>query len=171
MTRIAILGSGASAVVAADFILKQSDSYQVTIIDFAGMNHEISSSLEVGSSIKPSASAHLFEIPEIFNVHSPTGTIRGTSAHGGWAESWGATIVPFSDEEILLNGMSPDEYKIGARRIRSFWQAGGLGYQKAHLRTLPKLFQNKQNIKNKYVSQVRPSELAIKAFDEDINVA
>jgi ferredoxin len=171
MTRIAILGSGASAVVAAEFMLKQSEDLQVTIIDFAGMNHEISNSLSLGSAIKPSASAHLFEIPEIFNMNSATGTVRGTAAYGGWAEAWGATIVPFSDEEIHLNGMSQDEYRINAKKIRSFWQAGDLAFQKADLRILPQLFQSKLSIKNQYVSQVRPSELAIKAYDEDIDVA
>jgi ferredoxin len=171
MTRIAILGSGASAVVAADFILKQSADYQVTVIDFAGINHEISSSPGLGSTIKPSASAHLFEIPEIANVHSPTGTVRGSAAHGGWAESWGATIVPFSDEEILLNGMSQDEYRKNSKKIRTFWQTGNLPYQKANLRILPQLFQSKLSIKNQFVSEVRASELAIKAYDEDIDVA
>lgn len=170
MKRIAILGSGASAVVAASYILERSDVFEVTIIDFGETSHQPTSFPAVGSSIKSSVSAHLFEIPKIFNMGSPTGTVRGTAAHGGWAESWGGTIVPFSDEDIFLNGMSQDEYRLGAQNIRTLLQGESSKSQKENVRRLSQLFRSKVGTKNRYVSEVRISDLAIKAFDNDIAV-
>ena len=170
MKRIAILGSGASAVVAASLILEHSEMYDVTIIDFGQTGVELSNFPTVGSSIKSSVGAHLFEIPQIFSLNSPTGTVRGSAAYGGWAESWGGTIVPFSDEEIYLNGVSHEEYTLCAETVMSLLQGGKSATEKRDLRILPKLLSGKVGAKNRRITQVRISDLAIKAFDEDIAV-
>jgi hypothetical protein len=171
MKRIAILGSGATALAAAERIAEDSDKWEVTVIDFAADVHQSSKFPSVGSSIKSSAGKHLFALPELFKTHSPSGTVVGSAAHGGWAEAWGGTMVPFSREESAENGLTPDEFAAGEKKVRHILKGGDKPDQKAELRVFPKVLARKLGIQNRYIDEVRMSDLAIKAFDEDIRIA
>jgi hypothetical protein len=171
MKRIAILGSGATALAAAMRIAQDFEKWEVTIIDFAADVHQLSNFSTVGSSIKSSASRHLFELPEFFKSYSPSKTVLGSAAHGGWAEAWGGTMVPFSDKEQAENGLTPDEYAAGEEKIRSILKGGNTPHQKGELRVFPKVFATKLGITGRYIEEIRMSDLAIRAFDEDIRIA
>jgi ferredoxin len=171
MKRIAILGSGATALAAAARIAQDSKKWEVTIIDFGADVHQFSNSSSAGSSIKSSVSGHLFELPKMFKSFSPSKTVLGSAAHGGWAEAWGGTMVPLSHDERVENGVTHDEFIAGEEKIRSILKGGFTTFQKEEIRLFPKVFARKLRVKSRYIEEVRASDLAIKAFDEDIEVA
>ena len=171
MKRIAVLGSGATALAAAARIAQNSEKWEVTVIDFAADVNQTSDFSSAGSSIKSNASSQLFGLPDLFKTYSPSGTVLGSGAHGGWAEAWGGTMVPFSIDEIAENGLTPNEYFAGEEKIRSLLKGGITPHQKEDLRVFPKVFAKKLEQVSRYIDEVRMSDLAIRAFDEDIQNA
>lgn len=171
MKKIGILGSGATAFAAASRLLEYSENLEVTVIDFGGEFDVERTPSAVGSTIKASASNELFDIPDFFKVFSPSETVLGSAAHGGWAEAWGATIVPLSENEIIQNGLTFEEYKNGETLVRRFLKSGSGSFKNESLRVFPKVLSEKLGAKSKRIESVQMSDLGIRAFDTDINKA
>ena len=95
LIKIGILGSGASSVAAASLLTEYpKDKIEVSIIDF-GQKTEAPVKIDPKYTHKNIANS-LFLVPSIFSVKTVNTSIMGSSSFGGWAEGWGATIVPFS---------------------------------------------------------------------------
>jgi hypothetical protein len=121
MKRVAILGSGASAISAALYIFESKElNIEVDVIDFGlRSQNPISPSLN-SSRLKSSAADHLFHLPDIFGMKQDAITPSGTAAFGGWAEVWGATIFPYSDEMLKIFEMDSSAFWASYSKIVRF---------------------------------------------------
>jgi hypothetical protein len=121
MKRVAILGSGASAISAGLVLSENKElNLEIDVIDF-GLLPETPTSASLNSTrLKSSAADHLFQLPSIFEINQTAGVPSGTAAFGGWAEVWGATIFPYSDEDLKLFGIDAPSFRASYSKIAKF---------------------------------------------------
>ena len=121
MKKIAILGSGASAISAALFFFENKHlNLEIDVIDFGLRPTPSNSQSPTVSRLKSSSGDYLFQLPNVFGFAQTGSTPSGTAAFGGWAEAWGATILAYSDEELKNLGINLSDFRKSFSKIADF---------------------------------------------------
>lgn len=180
--KVAILGSGSSALGAALGILRLIESksleepLNVHVIDYG----EDANSFKALSGKEPKNPTHksaggsaVFAIPELFATESILyGGFAGSASFGGLANSWGATVQEYSEEYLKL--FSPN-----GRSIREFFDyletyvpvIWGSDHHIRDYRNLAKIsapsFGGGTKRNPEYSTKYTASSLAIKQFSSD----
>jgi hypothetical protein len=168
MKNIAILGSGSSALAAAMKLIEHQNDFKITLIDFAASESAQTVSVASGSAIKTSAKKYLFSLPSVFATFSETDVVLGSSAFGGWAEAWGGTIVPLSEEEMNENGLTIDEFSSNEKAIRILLKGRNPDFRLSENRVVSGVFRRKLFLELGPEHKVELSDLAIRGLSNDI---
>lgn len=168
MKNIAILGSGSSALAAATKLIEHPEDFSITLIDFAASHSDKPAQVASGSAIKTSAKEYLFSLPSVFETFSESDVVLGSSAFGGWAEAWGGTIVPLSEEEIIENGMTVEEYSSNEYAVRLLIKGKNPDFRNNKDRIVSDIFRRKLRFDKKPKHMVELSDLAICSLSDDI---
>jgi ferredoxin len=165
--RIAVLGSGLSAVGVASAFIDSADSFDVEIIDFGIRDSKnVDSELSINKR-KSSAKEYLFSIPEIFSMTSVDGALLGSAAYGGWAQAWGATICPYTNDELKLLNIPASEFQESMNEILNLLRLP-LG-PTSELRFTTPFIRSLCDLPSVEGYKVIPSWLAISEFSNDIS--
>ena len=168
LIKIGILGSGASSVAAASLLTEYpKDKIEVSIIDF-GQKTEAPVKIDPKYTHKNIANS-LFLVPSIFSVKTVNTSIMGSSSFGGWAEGWGATIVPFSELFIERNSLNLQEFIDHKYKVLELLKGTGSTLETDRKRIVPNYIKilsdrNAHNCKSQF------SSLAISTLNSDIEL-
>ena len=102
MTKVAIIGSGAAAAAAHMGLRNSSASIKIVLV--CAMNTQGSKFLRVEDEFKLPASKVARDVisPGVrpFVQSNLAGELFGSTAHGGWTEYWGATMLPWHQNSL-----------------------------------------------------------------------
>ena len=167
MIKIGILGSGASAIAAAAELAEfPRNEIEITILDFGRTNSNLDSYRTSDFSYKESANSSHFQVPSIFSIKT-NNKIVGSAGFGGWAEIWGATIVPYSSFEIENNFLNLNDFKEHENKVLRLLKGNGPNMHNDSSRYVTNYARNIANNKSKkYHFEI--SNLAISTLNSDI---
>jgi len=183
--RIAILGSGATAVACAlalrdEFKRNGRDDYQVEILDYAMTEqpeHATGESEDRGHARKNMPTReYVFDIPSSFKTNSHLeGRVAGSAAAGGWSNVWGATLQPYTTWGLSHWGAAAASLKAEYRFLGAFVPrletSSDLHSAKVIERRLPVFVSlERERRDGDRVTRLGPSALAIDPLSDEQSV-